>query len=407
MAVRPTTLADVLAPENNAFGVIRLLLAIAVLVSHSFYFTTGLTQSEPLTELTGHSLGEHAVQAFFILSGLLVCQSLANASGVGDFALARVLRIFPGLIVCVLLTVVILGLTVGRMDPMAFFAHPMTSIYVAKTSLLMTASAPLPGVFETLPVARHVNGSLWTLKYEALCYVGLALFGLLRLRRADTIWLGAPALVGVMVLGSVALPTDTNAYSSLHNVAYFGVFFATGVLMFLLRETLVIRAIYLVPFVIAFVLTKGTPLYELATALALGYAILVAGAGAMIPWTAFTNRQDYSFGVYIYATPVQQALLWPLVLSAIALALVLPLAVFSWNVIERPAMGLRRPIREWVSRVWEPPAASEDFVDQPVGTDAHADVTADPIADFDPQPARAVRTVRRVHGWPGLSSRPS
>lgn len=360
MTVRPTTLADVLAPENNAFGVIRLLLAIGVLVSHSFYFTTGLTQSEPLTTLTGHSLGEHCVQAFFILSGLLVCQSLAKAAGVGDFALARMLRIFPGLIVCVVLSVVVLGLAVGRLEPLAFFTHPMTTAYVAKTSLLVSASAPLPGVFETLPAARHVNGSLWTLKYEALCYVGLALFGLLRLHRPQNVWLGVPALIGVMVLGSVALPADTAAYSALHNVAYFGIFFATGVLMYLLRERLVIRAVYLVPLAIAVVLTKGTSLYELATALVLGYAILLVGAGNMVPWTAFTNRQDYSFGVYIYATPVQQALLWydrswdPIVLSALALAIVLPLAAFSWNLVELPAMGLRRPIREWFAKAWEP-----------------------------------------------------
>ncbi|MEQ1612357.1 MAG: acyltransferase, partial [Hyphomicrobiaceae bacterium] len=58
-------LAGILEPDRNSFGVIRLAMAIAVLVSHSYWFTTGSKIADPMVRFTGHSIGEHAVQVFF------------------------------------------------------------------------------------------------------------------------------------------------------------------------------------------------------------------------------------------------------------------------------------------------------------------------------------------------------
>jgi peptidoglycan/LPS O-acetylase OafA/YrhL len=92
MAQRTTE--DVLSPEHNCFAAIRLAMAVCVLVSHCFFLATGTMTAEPLVGWTGYMLGQHAVQVFFILSGVLVAQSLDRSRSVLGFAVARGLRIF-------------------------------------------------------------------------------------------------------------------------------------------------------------------------------------------------------------------------------------------------------------------------------------------------------------------------
>ena len=76
MRKKYTVLADILPPDRNNFSSIRLAMALSVLVSHSYWLATGRPALEPLYRWTHHSLGEHAVQVFFFLSGVVVAQSL-------------------------------------------------------------------------------------------------------------------------------------------------------------------------------------------------------------------------------------------------------------------------------------------------------------------------------------------
>src|SRR5690606_22119128 len=148
--------------------------AASVVVAHSFIIASGDPDAEPLTGVSAFTLGQHAVNVFFILSGLLVAASLDRNRGVVPFMAARVLRVFPGLVVCVLLSVFVIGRLVTRLDPVAYFTSAQTWRYLGATVSLATGHAPLPGVVETLPAAGEVNVSLWTLKYEMMCYVVLA-----------------------------------------------------------------------------------------------------------------------------------------------------------------------------------------------------------------------------------------
>src|SRR5690606_23266723 len=62
------TVSAAMAGENN-FTLLRLALAVAVVVSHSVSVTTGSVFDEPLAASTGFTLGEHAVNGFFAISG--------------------------------------------------------------------------------------------------------------------------------------------------------------------------------------------------------------------------------------------------------------------------------------------------------------------------------------------------
>ncbi|HET6389152.1 acyltransferase [Hyphomicrobium sp.] len=340
-------LADIMSPEDNSFGVLRLLMATFVLISHSYLYSAGTDAAEPLQPWLGRSLGEYAVQVFFILSGVLVAQSFDRSRSVLKFAAARALRIFPALIVCVFITSFVLGPWVTGLSVGEYFASPGLYAYVAKTLALTTGAAPLPGVFETLPYANYVNSSLWTLKYEVICYLILALLGFAGLfeERWRKVAIGGIALVVSTV--TLGLPADAQAFGFSDNLRYFIVFFFCGVLAYLARRHLVIHAALLVPFGALFLVFAKTPLAEVTSALFLGYASLWLATKTLGVLRAVCNKVDASFGIYIFAGPTQQTLLWlmpgiaPVWLSLIAFAIVLPAAVFSWIVIEKPALKLR------------------------------------------------------------------
>jgi hypothetical protein len=230
-------LADILTPEANSFGVLRFAMATLVLISHSYLYCAGTSDAEPLVAWLERSLGECAVQVFFILSGVTVAQSFDRSRSVIDFAAARTLRIFPALIVCVLFTSFIVGPMVSSLAPAQYLADPGLYAYVAKTLTLSSGSASLPGVFETNPFAGYVNSSLWTLKYEVICYFGLGLLGFAGLFQQRW-WLAAVVGLGLLVATvSLALPSDIEAYGFTDNLLYFVVFFGSGVLTYLVLRS--------------------------------------------------------------------------------------------------------------------------------------------------------------------------
>ncbi|WP_332692302.1 acyltransferase family protein, partial [Bosea sp. (in: a-proteobacteria)] len=94
---RFASVADGLSARHNHFGLLRLLLALSVVVSHALSVTTGRVEDEPLWASTGFTLGEHAVNGFFAISGFLVTMSYEQR-GWRDYVIARTLRIGPGLI---------------------------------------------------------------------------------------------------------------------------------------------------------------------------------------------------------------------------------------------------------------------------------------------------------------------
>ena len=189
-------LEDHLSGRDNHLNLIRMVAAMAVLVSHAFPIALGEGAAEPLEALTGMALGGHAVAVFFILSGLLIARSFDRGSSHIRFLVARFLRLFPALIVVLVLTVLI-GATVSELSPGVYFATMDTLTYIPRNLSLAFLQYSLPGVFVENPGGSVINGSLWTLFYEVVCYIavfGLGLIGLLRKRAVFTAIFGAIAI---------------------------------------------------------------------------------------------------------------------------------------------------------------------------------------------------------------------
>lgn len=340
-------LADILEPDRNNFGAVRLVLALAVVVSHSYYLASGIAlASEPVFAITGYSLGQHAVQLFFVLSGLLVAQSLVR-NGLLAYAKARALRIFPGLAVCVLATALIAGPLVSTLAPAAYVTDAGVYRYIVETVLLKTGMAPLPGVFQSNPAAGVVNSSLWTLKYEVVCYVLLGVAGSAALRLAITRAAGIAALIGFVWLAALDPPDLAPGNRLIDQIQYFALFFGTGVLAYAMRHHLRLGAGGAAVAAAALLASNGTGAAEFGQALGLGYLMLWAGSMPGGAVRRFTNRNDYSYGVYIYGVPVGQTLLHATpglsaeALMAATAAVSLACAALSWRYVEKPSLALR------------------------------------------------------------------
>ena len=79
----------------------------------------------------------------------------------------------------------------------------------------------------------------------------------------------------------------------------------------------------------------------------LAYVLLTFAPHPTLRFSAFNRIGDYSYGLYVYAFPIQQALidvkgdLGPFGLFAAAFVLTLAVAIASWHGMEKPALGLK------------------------------------------------------------------
>ncbi|AHL73652.1 sugar acetylase [Stutzerimonas stutzeri] len=329
--------------ENN-FDFLRFFAATLVLLVHS-YPLTGRRPDEPIELLTGYENGgEFAVAIFFVISGYLITSSWINSSSAKSFLIKRALRVFPALILAVLLSAFIIGPLVTDRPLSNYFSSPVTWTYL-QNALLITRFE-LPGVFSQNIYPNVVNGSLWTLPLEVLMYIGVLIMGLVGLLNRRLIFLPIAGLaVGhFWILGMLGIESFF-----IKNIVKLGLLYYTGAAIFLYRDALPWRGWIAAALVVALALTFHTAAGPYVYVLALPYLVIYL-AYAPIPLIArFGKYGDFSYGMYIYAFPFQQLTVYLLGheigvfwLTAISLAPTLLLAILSWHLIEAPAMKLKK-----------------------------------------------------------------
>lgn len=290
-------------------------------------------------------LGALGVYIFFAISGYLVAQSWQSDPHPVRFLQRRVLRIFPGLIVCTVLSVVFLGPLLTSLPILDYLSHPATRGYFSNIVLYITFH--LPGVFETNRVANAVNGSLWSLPAEFSMYLALALFGLLRVPRLGWVALA----IGLMLLSGMWAMRSQDMLvfyrTDLRQVVSCGVYFWVGAASYRygLKRIFSTTSVFLA--IIAWLcLSRWIEMFVVASWVFLPFLSLAFGL-ASNSWLSRLADYDYSYGIYIYAFPVQQtvAKLWPQMpielYLAITFSATVALAAMSWHWIERPALRLK------------------------------------------------------------------
>ncbi len=349
------TIAEALTRPRNGFGLLRLALAVAVVVSHAFSVTTGNALDEPLTRATGFTLGEHAVNGFFAVSGFLVTMSLERR-GARDYALARSLRILPGLLAATLVVALVLGPAMTALPLGAYLSDPAPWRFIVATLTTFKSNTSLPGLFADNPY-RSPLGTVWTLKYEVLCYLGLLVLGLVGgLRRG----LVAALIAGLATTLLAVDVLNPDMPKGVETALRLPLIFAVGAGLYLWRDRLRLSLLPLAALGLAALLLHATPGYRTLLFLAEAYgAIWLALAPRAVP----DPSADLSYGIYLYGWPIQQSLhalapsAPPAMLLAPALILTALCATLSWYAVEKPALRLKaRSLERRSSRETEPAA---------------------------------------------------
>lgn len=319
--------------ENN-FDVLRLVFAIFVIFSHAFAL---VGKSEPV--LLGRTLGNLGVHGFFVISGFLIVKSKLNSSS-SFYIISRTLRILPGLIV---------------------------ALYIANQIGNLTHH------FEHNPVPQITDGPVWTLPWEAICYLLVLAFGVIGALVKSSYPAVLIALWSYFIIGSITGNVDPFFLAILPMIL---VFFSGGLLQVVNFKPSIMTFI---PALLGILLTfkysiflifynyiyqyfplwnspqywKGPwipAIFIHTTIYFLCFPVLVITIGLFTRFT-IKLRHDISYGVYIYAWPISQTLIYfgekyshkwnPLVLAISTLLIVLPFAYLSCRLIEEPFMRLK------------------------------------------------------------------
>jgi len=332
--------------HRNNFDALRLIAASSVVVFHS-YVLLGKVAQEPLHARGFVDLGTLGVAVFFVISGYLVTGSYQRDPRLISFLTKRLLRILPGLLVVLFATAFLLGPLVTTLPLKDYFASPQTWLYPLRNVFLYTVTYALPGVFEALPHPNAVNGSLWSLWVEFTCYLLVAAVGasgLLTLRGVATSFALSLVTFSAVSTRQASLPP------LLYLFVQYWILFQGGMIAAMLPVT-VFRASWRIWLgaAVLFVLAVIAPAFPFGTVLSAAVLTVPVMVFALNPVRGVAQAGrfgDFSYGLYIWAFPIQQVLVGrlgtaidPALFSLVSLAATLPFAAASWWFVEKRALA--------------------------------------------------------------------
>lgn len=334
------TLAHHETKRVNNFTLLRLIFAFAVLIGHSYPIAG--QGSDPLSRLLLPYtwIGDIAVCGFFAISGFLVTGSIVKR-GYLSFTVSRALRLYPAIIAYSLIAVFVIGPLGAKVPPAEYFQAPPW--YNFLNIPLWQWNYNLPFVFPDNPLPGATNGSTWTLPAELRCYVlifFLGFFGVFDSRgRANAL------LLSLLVLIEIDYSTIP-MFGASKNFASPLTFFIVGALFWVNRRFVPMIWPLAAVAAMAPIAAIEAGVYHYVFPPCVVYLIFMFVY--RLPTIDVDRFGDISYGLYIYAWPIQQ-LVWRPGQSApmnilLATLVLLPLAYFSWRCVEEPALRLRKLI---------------------------------------------------------------
>jgi peptidoglycan/LPS O-acetylase OafA/YrhL len=331
--------------QNNNLNAIRLLLAVLVVLDHSFPLAHG-REDDPLSLLSNLQmpLGIIAVLLFFFISGFLITASWLNSKSMDDFLRRRILRIFPAYIVALIFSFLIASV---------FAAHPFADLpsrlgKFHDVFFLSYESCSGDWVFPHNVFPFTANGSLWTINREFMCYLlvaAIGLFGFFKYRflfiTAFLVMFGYFSLT-VLLKGEAAIEFDRGFFTFL-----FFTLFLSGACAWLWRDKIPISpTLAISALLIALTTAQIPPWFMMLAPFAASYLVLWIGFASQIKILAWCDKTDLSYGVYLFAFPIQQALAFagftnPWAMFAVAAPVSMAVAFLSWTFVEKPFLQMK------------------------------------------------------------------
>lgn len=364
------TVSTQLSGRTNNFDLLRFLFASLVIFSHSWPLGEGGEENEPLMRLSGQStFGGIAVASFFIISGFLIAASWDRRKGIADFLSKRALRIYPGFIVANLIGVFI----VAPLSGVSALSDTHFSILQTIWDSVRLRGSSVPGVFSGNPLPA-LNGSLWSIPFEFWCYVLVIVLGVIPLfqSRRTVLMLFLFSLITAYIFPAFELQWIGGMFlGKIFGYPFFWArllpLYLSGVVVWRYRERIKISVRLLLFATTVLVISVPIPhSWSIVLPTCGAYIILWMAYNRHICFHGFGKYGDYSYGIYLYAFPIQQLCVMhaggkmnPFALFAISLPLSIVAGACSWHLVERPCMTvLKRRRDRFVERSQGPAPAS-------------------------------------------------
>lgn len=334
------TLGELFKNKTNNLNLMRLIAALAVIYGHASA-VTGKGPADIFLQWVGYKfIGGVAVDVFFVISGYLITQSALSKNGLIYYCASRILRIYPGLIMCVFFTVFILGLSLTK-TPDYLHSQQVWEYFFVNISAFNTAYF-LPGVFENLH-DKAINGSLWSLVVEVRLYIivlALAVLGVLKKRSVFNF------LFFFSIIAGYLNPEFWKFLFLYENHQHVALMFLIGSFCLINKDVIYIGPGVLLLLMFFAASQHGTPSFGVAYTILIPYLVFYLAFAPGFGW--FNKFGDYSYGVYLYGWICQQlVVMWlpestNFSLTILSSLLAFSFAFASWHLVEKPSINCRK-----------------------------------------------------------------
>jgi peptidoglycan/LPS O-acetylase OafA/YrhL len=345
------------------FDFLRVFLATTIVAFHAQRL---IPSSAHVLETPLWFIEYALVPMFFALSGFLVSASGMRLS-LRNFLINRGLRIVPALAVDVLLCTLVIGPIFTTVPLKDYFSSSEFRSYFL--NIFGYVHYLLPGLFEN-NINSQVNGALWTVPYEIICYGIISFFIIFKFLHDPKRVLFCILLMyflGMFFEYSGTLPRFPGMVEHVMSDVLIArqsqivMAFLFGVLAFQLKDNIPYdRRIFFVSLIICLasaLLFDASETYHVRTRIILmpiiTYITVFIGL-TKIGIPKYFKKGDYSYGIYLYHVPLLQIIISLLPLLAglgflggfaiflIGIPFIVLLAALSWHFVEKPILALRK-----------------------------------------------------------------
>lgn len=332
--------------RDNNFDFLRFVAATLVLFFHNALAYYGNSSVSPLENYIPSGLN-----IFFIISGFLITRSFCYDENALRFLKKRILRIFPGLILVVLVTAFIVGPLTTTLPLSDYFHNEAFGKYLNNVFLFKIRHF-LPGVFENNPLPNVTNGSLWSLPLEFLLYLIVLVLGSLKLlnKTKTYLWLLVISLFCLLHIYVGDWADKNLLLCSGQKFFKMAMLFLIASYLYMKRNLIKLDFCLFIVATLLWLCSVQTEFNYIIEWFTLPYMIIFI-AYAKIPfinnWANFV-KGDYSYGIYIWGFLIQQLFVFYFgtridfhLYMLLTFITTLFVAVLSYHIVEKPMLNLK------------------------------------------------------------------
>ncbi len=342
--------------KYNNFDLIRLFAALQVALIHSAYH---INVDEQFKALLGFLELLPGVPIFFFVSGFLISLSYEKNSILKEYGLNRFLRIYPALVICILLSFLSVYL-VGYLSDQNFVVWRAIAWLAGQLTFFQFYN---PDFMRGYGVGV-LNGSLWTITVELQFYLIVpVLYLFISNNKKNSNFYLLTLIIIFLVFNQFYLFREVSGVNTITH-KLLGVSFIPWFYMFLVgvfaqRNFLLLVGYFQGRFFLFFLTYLclssvlhhffgfqlgnriGPFLYLMLIPVLISAAYSLAGLSNRV-----LRKNDFSYGIYIYHMPVVNYMVYngfsgQSSYFALALLFTVVLSFLSWWLVEKPCLGLK------------------------------------------------------------------